>query len=67
MLLVEVFFRDRSGAVLGCFASYFDISYYLNVELLDAMIAIKVAYKRRRHNIWLKCDLMIVVMAFTSP
>lgn len=37
-------FRDRSGEILGCFASYFGILYSLHAELTTVMIAIEVAY-----------------------
>lgn len=59
-------FRDKSVAVLGCFAVNLGISYALHAELIDAMFAIELADKKVWHNLWLECDSQLVISAFNN-
>ena len=36
------------------------------VELIGAMLAIKIAFKKGRHSLWLESDFMLVVQVFSS-
>lgn len=60
-------FRDRSGAILGCFAAYYGITCALEAEISAAMFAITEARDRGWRRLWLECDSMLVVQAFTCP
>lgn len=60
-------FRDRSGAVLGCFAAYYGITCALEAKIFAAMFAITIAHHRGWHHLWLECDSMLVIKAFTCP
>lgn len=59
-------FRDRSGATLGCFAVNLGNNHSPHAEILGAIYAIEIAYKRGWHNLWLECDSLLVIMAFKS-
>lgn len=59
-------FRDRSGAVLGCFAAYYGISWSLYAELLAAMTSIEIAHQRGWSKLWLECNSSLVVQAFSN-
>lgn len=60
-------FKHSSAAVLGYFASYYVIVPPLHAELLAAMNAIEKAWNIGWFNLWLECDSIVVVSAFTSP
>lgn len=59
-------FRDYRGHLMCCFATYLGISSPLHVELEAAMQAIEIAFRNGWHRLWLKCDSMLVVLAFKS-
>lgn len=48
-----VIFRDKSGAILGCFAEFYGNTDSFNVEVLAAMHAIEVAHNNGWHKLWL--------------
>lgn len=59
-------FRDNSAAILGCFAQFIGISNSITVEFMAAIFAIETAFKKGWKNLWLECDSLIVVQAFSS-
>lgn len=62
----EGIFRDHSATILGCFASNLGVSYSLHAELVGAMFAIELPFDKGWHNLWLECDSMLVVSAFSN-
>lgn len=63
----DAIFRDRSGAVLGCFANYFGITDSFTAELYAAIAAINVAIEKGWSKIWMECDSSLVVQAYSNP
>lgn len=59
-------FMDHIGAFMGCFTSYFGITFALHAEFSATMIAIETAYHKGWHSLWLECDSKLVVDAFYS-
>lgn len=59
-------FRDYWASNLGCFAANLGISNALYAELMGAILAIEIAYKKGWHSLWLECDSRLVISAFNS-
>ncbi|KAF1860066.1 hypothetical protein Lal_00027917 [Lupinus albus] len=57
-------FRDNACGVLGCFVNYLGIQNSLYAELFPTFLAIKVAYAKGWHVIWMECDSTWVVDFF---
>lgn len=60
-------FKDRSGAVLGCFAEYYGITDSFQAEISAAMSAINMAHNKGWHRLWLECNSTLVIQAFSLP
>lgn len=56
-------FRDKSGAVLGCFEDYYGICDAFHSELLPAMTAIEIANENGWHRLWLEYGSSLMVQA----
>lgn len=59
-------FRDTSAAILGCFDSYIGITNSFVAELEGAMLAIEIAHNEGWNHLWLECESLLVVSAFSS-
>ncbi|XP_019465400.1 PREDICTED: uncharacterized protein LOC109363602 [Lupinus angustifolius] len=53
-------FRNNSGDMLDCFASYFDIPDSLYAKMLAAIMTIEISHYKGCSNIWLECDSSLV-------
>lgn len=60
-------FRDKIGAVLGCFAEYYGVTDSFSAELFAAMSAIYIAVEKGWSKIWMECDSTLVVQAYSNP
>lgn len=52
---------------MGCFSMFIGHNFAFQAELFGAMLAIEIAYSKGWHNLWLECDFMLVIFAFSSP
>lgn len=59
-------FRDYRAAILGCFSANIGNNYDLQAELLGAMLANEIAFKKGWNNLWLECDSLLVIKTFNS-
>lgn len=59
-------FRGHNAAALGCFAANLGVSFALHAELMGAMLAIEMAYKKGWHNFWLEYDSKLIIQVFSS-
>lgn len=59
-------FKDRSAAILGCFAHNLCVSFALHAELYGAILAIEIAFRKGWRNLWLECDSALAIEAFKS-
>lgn len=60
-------FRDSRATILGCFSDHIGIATSLHAELVGAITAIEITYKKGWHKLWLECDSKLVVDAFKNP
>lgn len=61
-------YRIVGRSQLGCFSSqlYLGITHSLHAEMSAAMITIEIAHRRGWHILWLECDPVMVIFAFSS-
>lgn len=59
-------FRGSDAAFLGGFSSYVGIANAFCAELTAVMIAIESAFQRGWHRLWIECDSMLVLQAFSD-
>ncbi|GAU33046.1 hypothetical protein TSUD_152010 [Trifolium subterraneum] len=59
-------FRDCRGTYVGGFSCNLGISNCLFVELTVAKMSIEIAHDRGWRSLWLECDSLLTVQAFTN-
>ncbi|KAK2401040.1 hypothetical protein QL285_050673 [Trifolium repens] len=59
-------FRDHLGTILGAFSANIGVATSLYAAICAAIYAIEFAYARGWTNIWLECDSLLSVQAFTN-
>jgi ribonuclease HI len=59
-------FRDHLGTFLGAFSANIGVATSLYAAICAAIYAIEFAYARGWTNIWLECDSLLSVQAFTN-
>lgn len=57
-------FRDKSAAILGCYADNLGTTTCIFAEFIGAMLAVEIAFNKGWINLWLECDSQLVVLAF---
>lgn len=59
-------FRDSQAKFLLCFAENSGFGNAYHAELYGAMRALEIAAQHQWHTLWLECDSILVVKAFTN-
>lgn len=59
-------FRNDKAEFHGCFAINLGVQLAFYAELIGAIYAIEISYKKGWHRLWLECDSELVVKAFAS-
>ena len=57
-------FRNHHTSIVGCFTSFLGIKHALFGEISTAITTIKIVHEKGWRNLWLECDLLMVVQAF---
>jgi ribonuclease HI len=59
-------FRDHTGNFLGAFSANIGVATSLFAEIYAAIYAIEFACTRGWNNLWLECDSLLLVQAFSN-
>lgn len=51
---------------MGCFSANLGVKHAFFAKLIKAMLAIEIAFRKGWRSLWLECDSMLVVQAFSS-